>query len=198
MAVLYRHIRLDKNIPFYVGIGDSEKRAYNKINRTKIWKNIAKKGYEVEILFEDLTWEQAIEKEKEFIALYGRRDLGLGPLINLTDGGEGTIGYRHSDEVKEKCRLASSGVNGVWYGKKRPDQSKRMVGENNPCYGRTGDKNPVYGKPGYWQDKASPRRVRVEYENMEFESQTALARYLKKSKAYVTKLVKKQLVKTIK
>ena len=196
MAVLYRHIRLDKNIPFYVGIGDSEKRAYNKINRTKIWKNIAKKGYEVEILFEDLTWEQAIEKEKEFIALYGRRDLGLGPLVNLTDGGEGTIGYRHSDEVKEKCRLVS-------IGRKHTEEEKRKIseatrGERNPCYGRTGEKSPLYGKPGYWQDKASPKRVRVEYENMEFESQTALAKYLKKSKAYVTKLVKKQLVKTIK
>jgi biotin operon repressor len=196
LAVLYRHIRLDKNVPFYVGIGDSEKRAYNKINRTKIWKNIAKKGYEVEILFEDLTWEQAIEKEKEFIALYGRRDLGLGPLVNLTDGGEGTIGYRHSDEVKEKCRLIPTG-------RKHTEEEKRKIseanrGERNPCYGRTGDKNPLYGKPGYWQDKASPKRVKVEYENMEFESQTALAKYLKKSKAYVTKLVKKQLVKTIK
>ena len=46
MAVVYRHIRLDKNVPFYIGIGDSINRAYNKINRTKIWKNIAKKGYE--------------------------------------------------------------------------------------------------------------------------------------------------------
>lgn len=198
MAVVYRHIRLDKNIPFYIGIGDSINRAYNKINRTKIWKNIANKGYEVEILFEDLTWEQAIEKEKEFIALYGRRDLGLGSLVNLTDGGEGTIGYRHSDEVKEKCRLISSGENNYWYGKKRPEHSENMSGENNPCYGRTGEKNPRYGIPGYWQDKASPKRVRVEYENMEFESQTALAKYLKKSKAYVTKLVKQKLVKQIK
>ena len=196
MAVLYRHIRLDKNVPFYVGIGDSEKRAYNKINRTKIWKNISKRGYEVEILFRDLTWEQAIEKEKEFIALYGRRDLGLGPLVNLTDGGEGAIGYRHSEEVKKKCRLVSIGRKHTEEEKRKMSEASR--GEKNSCYGRTGDKNPLYGKPGYWQDKASPRRVRVEYENMEFESQTALAKYLKKSKAYVTKLVKKQLVKTIK
>lgn len=196
MAVVYRHIRLDKNVPFYIGIGDSEKRAYNKINRTRIWKNIAKKGYEVEILFEDLTWEQAIEKEKEFIALYGRRDLGLGPLVNLTDGGEGTIGYRHSDEVKEKCRLISTGRKLTEEQKKKISEASR--GENNGCYGRTGEKNPRYGVPGYWQDKASPRRVKVVYENIEFESQTALAKYLKKSKAYVTKLVKQKLVKQIK
>ena len=28
MAVVYRHIRLDKNEPFYIGIGEKENRAY--------------------------------------------------------------------------------------------------------------------------------------------------------------------------
>jgi hypothetical protein len=35
-----------------------------------------------------LTWEQACEKEIEFIKLYGRIDLGTGCLANLTDGGD--------------------------------------------------------------------------------------------------------------
>lgn len=190
MAILYRHIRTDKNQPFYIGIGETEERAHNKKNRTKIWKNIANKGYETEILFDDLTWEQACEKEKEFIALYGRRDLGTGTLVNLTDGGEGTLGYRHTEEAKEKCRIAATGENHPWYNKKRPDQSEKMTGENNPCFGRVGDKNPMFGKPGYWKDKIGNRAKKVVYEGQEFESQTALARYLNKSKAYITKLLK--------
>jgi len=89
MAVLYRHIRLDKNEPFYVGIGKFEKRAYSKTKRNNFWnKIVAKTEYDVEIILSGLSWEQAQEKEKEFIKLYGRKDLGLGTLVNLTDGGD--------------------------------------------------------------------------------------------------------------
>lgn len=94
MAILYRHIRLDNNTPFYIGIGVDEKRAYSRNNRNKYWKSIFNKSnIEIEILFKDLTWDEACIKEKEFITLYGRNDLGLGTLCNMTDGGEGTIGY---------------------------------------------------------------------------------------------------------
>lgn len=191
MPILYRHIRTDKQQVFYIGIGENESRAYDKKNRTRVWKNTANKGYETEILFEDLTWEQATEKEKEFIALYGRKDLGLGTLVNLTDGGEGTIGYKHTEEAKEKNRIAASGKNNAFYGKERPDQSERMQGDKNPCFGRVGENHPMFGKTGYWKDKTGNRAKQVTYDGKEFESQTALAKYLNKSKAYVTKILKK-------
>jgi len=193
VPILYRHIRTDKQEVFYIGIGENESRAYNKKNRTRVWKNTANKGYETEILFEDLTWEQAAEKEKEFIALYGRKDLGLGTLVNLTDGGEGTIGYKHTQEAKEKNRIAASGKNNAFYGKERPDHSLKMQGDKNPCFGRVGDKNPAFGKPGYWKDKIGNRAKQVTYEGKQFESQTALAKYLNKSKAYVTKILKRTI-----
>jgi hypothetical protein len=104
MAYLYRHIRLDKNEPFYIGIGtDIEyKRAYNFYNRSNHWKNIINKTqYEVEILLDDLTWEEACQKEIEFITLYGRKDLNKGTLVNLTDGGEGFLGYKHTQNAKD-------------------------------------------------------------------------------------------------
>ena len=103
---LYRHIRLDKNIPFYIGIGTKPInvkfkslkrefwRAYSKSHRNKFWKNITNKTkYEIEILYEDNNFEIIKEKEKEFIKLYGRKDLKKGELCNLTDGGEGTVNY---------------------------------------------------------------------------------------------------------
>jgi hypothetical protein len=68
LAVLYRHIRLDKDQPFYIGIGHTVDRAYSLGARSKYWKHITNTtNYEVEILFEDLTWEEAQNKEKEFI-----------------------------------------------------------------------------------------------------------------------------------
>jgi len=105
MAYVYRHIRLDKNEPFYIGIGTSKyyNRAYRSKNRNNLWDKIANKGgYEVEILMDNLTWEQACEKEKEFILLYGRINISTGCLANLTDGGEGATNIVISKEHREK------------------------------------------------------------------------------------------------
>jgi len=46
MAYLYRHIRLDKNVPFYVGVGNDTRnyrRANDSVLRNKLWKNIVSK-----------------------------------------------------------------------------------------------------------------------------------------------------------
>ena len=104
MAVVYRHVRLDTNEVFYVGIGNNEKRAYDKKrSRSNWWKSITNKtDYRVDVLFDNLNWQEACEKEKEFIKLYGRIDLGLGTLVNMTDGGDGSIGHRNSDDSNKK------------------------------------------------------------------------------------------------
>jgi hypothetical protein len=114
MAYVYRHIRLDKNEPFYIGIATHLKRAYDKSSRkNKIWQSIIKKTpYEVDILFDDLTREAVLEKEKEFIALYGRIDKDTGTLCNLTDGGEDFTGEwnkgrKASEETRAKQREAA-------------------------------------------------------------------------------------------
>lgn len=137
MAILYRHIRLDKNEVFYVGIGENEERAYNKRGRSIYWKRVVSKGgYEIELVFEDLTWEQACEKEKEFIALYGRKDLGTGILVNMTDGGDGTSGIFRSEEWKQARRKEKKGNTyglGFKHSKEaRALMSKAKLGANNP------------------------------------------------------------------
>ncbi len=110
MAIVYRHIRLDKNEPFYIGIGLDLKRAYSKFGRGKFWNKIVDKtDYEVDILFDDITWEQACEKEKEFIALYGRKDKNSGTLVNLTDGGEGKINAIIFETTKHKISDSNKG-----------------------------------------------------------------------------------------
>ena len=128
MSIVYRHRRLDTFKVFYIGIGKTEKRAYSKKSRNKWWKNIIlKTEYSVEIIIEDISWKEAQEVEVLLISEYGRRDLGLGNLVNLTNGGEGTqgiivsdktkqnmsisaTGRKHSEESKEKNRIASSNV----------------------------------------------------------------------------------------
>lgn len=139
---LYRHIRLDTNQPFYVGIGTvyekdftkdnmqgAYERAYHKHSRNRFWKFIVEKSeYEVEIMLESDDYEFIKQKEIEFIALYGRRDLKTGILCNLTDGGDGNSGI--SDERRELMSLAMKG---------------KMVGEKNPMFGRKGALHPQFG-----------------------------------------------------
>jgi hypothetical protein len=124
MAYLYRHIRLDINEPFYIGIGsdsDNYRRAHEKSRRNIHWKRIIdKSSYEIEIIMDDLTWKNACEKEKEFISLYGRVDLNNGTLCNHTDGGEGL--YNPSEETRNKKRLSMIGKNkGENNGMKKPE-----------------------------------------------------------------------------
>ena len=120
---LYRHIRLDKNEPFYIGIGCKEnyKRAYDKSSRNKFWNYVANKTkYDVEIIFDYLDFEEACKKEIEFIALYGRANLGLGPLVNLTDGGDGAKSLLVSQETRDKISLANKGL-------KRTEETKQKM-----------------------------------------------------------------------
>jgi hypothetical protein len=109
MACVYKHIRIDTNETFYIGIGKTKLRAYNKYNRSKYWKSIVNKidDFLVQILHDDISWEEACEKEKEYIQYYGRANLGKGSLCNLTDGGEGILNLKHTIESKSKISEAT-------------------------------------------------------------------------------------------
>lgn len=53
-----------------------------------------------ERVFETDDEQAAFAKEIELIALYGRRDLKVGSLFNLTNGGEGASGYIKTEKQK--------------------------------------------------------------------------------------------------
>lgn len=98
MAYVYSYTRLDKNEVFYIGIGSDNryKRAKNISSRTEWFKKIINKcEYKLNILYDNLTWEEACQKEIELISFYGRKKTGKGSLINLTDGGEGRLGSQN-------------------------------------------------------------------------------------------------------
>lgn len=142
MAYLYRHIRLDKNVPFYIGVGNDTRnyrRAYDSVLRTKLWKNIAAKGYEVEILLDGIEYEDVLKKEQEFVLLYGRIDLKTGTLANLTDGGDGVRGYRHSEETKRKRSIRLTGANHPLFGKNISAETRLKIKNANTGKKRSQD-----------------------------------------------------------
>ena len=62
---VYGHYKPDSDIPFYIGKG-CRNRAFIKSNRGKYWKRIvAKYGYRVEIMYDNLSESMALMLERE-------------------------------------------------------------------------------------------------------------------------------------
>ena len=88
MTLVYKHIRKDDNTIFYIGIGN-EDRPHDTANRNPIWKYIVNETkYDVEVIAEGITRDEAYTTEMELIKLHGRIDNGTGILANRTDGGK--------------------------------------------------------------------------------------------------------------
>jgi hypothetical protein len=139
-----------------------------------MWKSIVAKNNGVfipEIICYCDTEIEVNELEKQYIKHYGRRNLGLGTLCNLTDGGDGSVGIIATEETRRKLSIAFSGENHPNFGKKlsketclkksesmkNSDKNLRgkklsedwknsirvtKIGELNPMFGRTGEKHP--------------------------------------------------------
>ena len=103
----YFHTRNDTNTVFYVGKGHGN-RAHNVTFRNPHWQRIvAKCGHAVHIASKWGCEEDAFAHEKFLILCF--KDMGV-PLCNMTNGGEGSSGYRHSAETLTKMSSTRKGV----------------------------------------------------------------------------------------
>lgn len=103
---VYAYFRPDGR-PCYIGKGKGNRIAHRgKTGRNKHFLNILAQakasGQEMQSIkiAEGLTDQEAIQLEKDMILLIGREANG-GPLVNLTDGGDGAAGYRYTPEQRE-------------------------------------------------------------------------------------------------
>ncbi len=150
-AYVYRHTKVGTSEVFYIGIGSSKnfKRAHDKRNRSEWWKSIYNKyGVEVEILSHTISWEEACDLEKILISYYGRLDKKEGVLVNMTDGGEGRLGFEHTEEwkkarreemlgkpksIESRKKLSESRKNMIFTEEHKSNLSKAREGKNNNC-----------------------------------------------------------------
>lgn len=123
--IVYIHIRPDINEPFYVGKGVPG-REIRTCGRNQYWHNIVNKNngiFEYKILFEGLSEEEALLKERE-------TELNLKNkgyiLANIAECGikAGTTGMKHSEESKRKI---SEGLKGHI----SPNKGKKMSKESS-------------------------------------------------------------------
>lgn len=130
---VYFHINPVKQEIFYVGIG-KEERAYKTQGRSEWWHKVVKKyDYNIILIHCNLPWSKAQKLERKYIKQIGRRNLGKGPLVNLTDGGEGVAGLVRkplSDEVKKKMSLAQKLANKT-LNRKHTEETKKKIGLAN-------------------------------------------------------------------
>ena len=140
---VYKHTSPSGKV--YIGITcqSPEKRwangyGYNQVGQEYFWNAICKYGwenFEHEILYDNLTYDDAIQYEIDLIALYksNYKRYGCDYGYNATDGGEGRRTLL-SQETKNKISQSRIG---------------RFTGEDNPNYGNhklAGENNPFYGK----------------------------------------------------
>ena len=89
------------------------------------WENIKH-----EILFENLSKEDACQKEIELIAQYKSNDPEFG--YNQSLGGEnGNFGRRHSEETKQKMSEAQKGEKNHGFGKHLSEETKAKLSKAN-------------------------------------------------------------------
>lgn len=140
---VYRHISPSGKV--YIGITSRDpKRRWNcgksYEHCIKFYAAIQKYGWDNikhEILFTSLSEERAKKLEIELIRHYKWMSISY----NLTDGGDGWLGYHHSDATKEKLSLLNSGENNPMYGKHLSEEAKQKLHEQN-----LGELNPMFGK----------------------------------------------------
>lgn len=134
MAIVYVHRKPDNEV-FYVGIGVTKKRAKSVYGRNKHWHNTVNKfGFSVDILFDDVDYETAKQCERYLIKYYGRKDLGLGSLVNFTDGGEGYSNMSQEERNKRSKRTAEYNKNQKDYSFTQTDSYKIKMRES--CLGK--------------------------------------------------------------
>jgi hypothetical protein len=97
----YAYLR-ENGTPYYIGKG----KGY-RIHSTN--RRIALPIKERRIfLKKNLTEDEAIKHEIYMISIFGRKDLGTGILLNMTDGGEGTCNFRHNEDAKKAISIANT------------------------------------------------------------------------------------------
>jgi len=114
---VYAYLRKTDLTPYYIGKGTG-KRIYDRNHRIGIPEDKSR----IVFLETNLTDIGALAIERRLIRWYGRKDIGTGILRNMTDGGDGAEGYRHSEETKRIISINTSKCN-----KTRMESHKRAA-----------------------------------------------------------------------
>lgn len=102
---VYAYLRNENNLPYYIGKGKGNRMYHKHHNKLPVPKDKSK----IIILIDNLSEEDALTIESIFIFLLGRKCEGNGILYNISLGGEGSSGMKHSEESRKKMSKTRTG-----------------------------------------------------------------------------------------
>ena len=148
---VYKHTTPDGKV--YIGITRKSnpnrrwKNGYGyRESNPKFWQEICNFGWvniQHEIISVGLNKADAEEMEMRLI---NDAKAESKTILNITDGGPGSLGRKCSHETRQKIGQANTGHQMSQAEKDR--RSTLFTGKGNPMYGRTGDKSPRHGVIG--------------------------------------------------
>lgn len=139
MSIVYKATNA-LNLDFYIGLtcqylcqrrSKHRALALNKNSPTHFHRAIRKYGWEsfsFEVVAEFKNYDDAKAEEIRLIA-------ELRPAYNMTKGGDGSVGYKHTPEMCKEFSRRNTGRPGFWKGKKLPPHVVEMMrarGKKNP------------------------------------------------------------------
>jgi len=121
---VYAYLRKSDNSPYYIGKGKGN-RAFSKQHNIPLpdKSNII-------FLEKNLSEIGAFAIERFYIRWYGRKINNSGILRNLSEGGDGISGFKHSEKTKQKMRKPKSEEHRKNLRKPKSAEHKSKINQN--------------------------------------------------------------------
>lgn len=149
-GIIYGYTNLESD-KMYIGQTLYPERRYNE-HRYGKYKNGWHKDYqnnpekyEYSVIEYDVPEDKLDEREIFWISFFNSYNNGY----NLTEGGNSTRGYKHTEETRKKMSEHHADVSGEkhpMYGRHHSEEWRQKMSERMKCENHKGEKNPMYGK----------------------------------------------------
>ena len=118
----YAYLREDRT-PYYIGKG----KKYRAFERCRCGAKPPRDKSKIIFLKKNLSEEEAFKHEIYMISVFGRKDLGTGILLNMSNGGEGSSGWIATPELRKRMSESRKGK------KRKPlsEETKQKLREIN-------------------------------------------------------------------